>query len=209
MSNIITNTILTDYPVAGIDNDSQGFRSNFANIQAALAQAKTELIKFEEKALLKTHLDNSDTSVVINDLHLGSIINGNYNKFYGTSKSSNKILNITTGSNLSVSLWDGTYQSFSITSDITPHEHGITFTHWPTGNQCATIRVQLTSATSTSFTLSNQDILSENNHTVILDASFPSLTIDNLSYYIIEAWRPNGDTGTPIFLKYIGRFDKP
>ena len=32
-SNINTNTIDENYPVAGIDNDSQGFRDNFTSIK--------------------------------------------------------------------------------------------------------------------------------------------------------------------------------
>ena len=37
------STINTQYPVAGVDNNSQGFRDNFAAIQAGLATAYTEI----------------------------------------------------------------------------------------------------------------------------------------------------------------------
>jgi len=33
MSNINPNNINAAYPVAGVDNDSQGFRDNFTNIK--------------------------------------------------------------------------------------------------------------------------------------------------------------------------------
>ncbi len=48
MSTIDTTNIDDDYPVAGQDNDSQGFRNNFTNITTALDQAKTEITSLEE-----------------------------------------------------------------------------------------------------------------------------------------------------------------
>lgn len=43
MSNIVTTSINPDYPIAGQDNDTQGFRTNFSAIKTALETAKTEL----------------------------------------------------------------------------------------------------------------------------------------------------------------------
>ena len=42
-SNIISSTIDGAYPVAGQDNDSQGFRDNFTVIKTGLATANTEI----------------------------------------------------------------------------------------------------------------------------------------------------------------------
>lgn len=42
-SNINTETLDALYPVAGVDNDSQGFRDNFFNIKTNLDHASTEL----------------------------------------------------------------------------------------------------------------------------------------------------------------------
>ena len=41
-SNIDSASINALYPVAGQDNDSQGFRDNFSNIKTSLTKAKTE-----------------------------------------------------------------------------------------------------------------------------------------------------------------------
>ena len=54
-SNIIHETIDGEYPVAGIDNDSQGFRDNFTVIKSSLAAAKTET---ED---LQTNVSRKDT----------------------------------------------------------------------------------------------------------------------------------------------------
>ena len=52
-SNIVTTTIDAEYPVPGMDNDTKGFRDNFANIITALETAKTEIT---ELVFLPPHL---------------------------------------------------------------------------------------------------------------------------------------------------------
>lgn len=47
------DNILTDYPVAGVDNDSQGFRDNFTYISDALTIANSEIITLQTEAVLK------------------------------------------------------------------------------------------------------------------------------------------------------------
>ena len=42
-SSIDTSTIDATYPVAGIDNDSQGFRDNFNSIKTNLTTAGSEI----------------------------------------------------------------------------------------------------------------------------------------------------------------------
>lgn len=42
-SQIVSNTLDSDFPVAGIDNDSQGFRDNFSVIKIALETAASEI----------------------------------------------------------------------------------------------------------------------------------------------------------------------
>ena len=42
-SNILTSDINELYPVAGADNDSQGFRDNFRLVKTGLATAGTEI----------------------------------------------------------------------------------------------------------------------------------------------------------------------
>lgn len=49
-SNINTNTIDTKYPIAGQDNDTQGFRDNFASIKNNLDIASAEITSLQAKA---------------------------------------------------------------------------------------------------------------------------------------------------------------
>ena len=52
-SNINPNNIDTTYPVAGQDNDSQGFRDNFTNIKNNFAEAEREIDDLQANVILK------------------------------------------------------------------------------------------------------------------------------------------------------------
>ena len=71
-SNINPNNIDGTYPVAGQDNDSQGFRTNFTNIKTNLANAKSELEDLQEKVIVKSALDGT---TVDNDM-AGTVLSG-------------------------------------------------------------------------------------------------------------------------------------
>lgn len=54
VSAIVYSTINENYPTAGQDNDSQGFRDNFARIKTALSTAQTEITYLNSNAVDKT-----------------------------------------------------------------------------------------------------------------------------------------------------------
>lgn len=58
-SSINPNNIDTAYPVAGQDNDSQGFRDNFTNIVTALDAAKDEISEIHDRALFKSAISGT------------------------------------------------------------------------------------------------------------------------------------------------------
>ena len=75
MSNINPNNISVTFPIAGQDNDSQGFRDNFNNIKTNLTTTKTELEDLQAKAVLKsaltgTTLSNDGAGSVLEDHEL-------------------------------------------------------------------------------------------------------------------------------------------
>lgn len=59
------------YPVAGQDNDSQGFRDNFTNIKTNFTYAAEEITDLQSKVVLKAAL----TGTVLNNDMGGSILN--------------------------------------------------------------------------------------------------------------------------------------
>jgi len=77
-SNINPNNIDTTYPIAGQDNDSQGFRDNFTNIKTNFEYAESEIDDLQAKVLLKsaltgTSLDNDMAGAVIDNVKLQSV----------------------------------------------------------------------------------------------------------------------------------------
>lgn len=66
-SNIQPSTIQVNYPIAGQDNDSQGFRDNFLNIANNFTTAASEITALQSNTMLL-----SGTSTLTN----GAVING-------------------------------------------------------------------------------------------------------------------------------------
>lgn len=74
-SNINPNNIDTTYPIAGQDNDSQGFRDNFTNIKSNFTEAQSEIDDLQSKVVLKsaltgTTLDNDFNGAVVSSAKL-------------------------------------------------------------------------------------------------------------------------------------------
>lgn len=72
-SSINPNNINGNYPIAGQDNDSQGFRDNFTNIRNNFTFARNEINELQNKAILKSPLSGSLT--VDNDLNGNTVSN--------------------------------------------------------------------------------------------------------------------------------------
>jgi len=70
-SDITPGNIDGTFPIAGIDNDSQGFRTNFTNTSTNLSEAKAEIEDLQNKAILKSPLTGD--SVTDNDM-LGEVL---------------------------------------------------------------------------------------------------------------------------------------
>jgi hypothetical protein len=74
-SNINPNDINGNYPVAGQDNNSQGFRDNFTNTATNFQYAADEITDLQNKAVLKaaltgTTLNNNMNGVVLSNAQL-------------------------------------------------------------------------------------------------------------------------------------------
>ena len=69
-SNINPNNIDTTYPVAGQDNDSQGFRDNFTNIKNNFTETQTEINDLQTKVVVKSAL----TGTTIDNDFAGSVM---------------------------------------------------------------------------------------------------------------------------------------
>lgn len=189
-SNINFSAIDEQFPVAGKDNNSQGFRDNFNVIRSGLATAKSEITDLQSKSLLNQDLITTDP--VINDLQGSSITNGFYNNFHGTSY----IASAAGSANIVVSA--ASVHVYTLSSST-----AFTFTDWPATTRYAKIKVHFVGTGATSHIAS---LFSTGGGDVRLDNDFPiPFTIANDgTHYVIEAWSYND--GATVFVKYLGSF---
>ena len=84
-SNIISSTIDDTYPVAGVDNDTQGFRDNFNIIKTGLATATSEITSLQNNTP-KTNATSSFNNNSITTVNLlGSTKEANATNVLGES----------------------------------------------------------------------------------------------------------------------------
>ena len=100
-SNINPNNIDTAYPVAGQDNDSQGFRDNFTNIKSNFTSAQIEIEDLQDNVLVKNPISGDEE--VNNNLNGALISAAKIQDFretvnaIGTPSDSNQTLNYAAG----------------------------------------------------------------------------------------------------------------
>lgn len=158
------------YPIAGEDNDSQGFRDNFNSIKNALSTAKTEITGLQTNAVLVADLSTNDP---VNNNLLGSTLrNGLYNNFHGVVREET----ITASSTINIE--NGPLQVFTVgPSTSTSATLTLTFTNWPLDLQYASVRVHLKNSHAThAFT---PTISTENGGDIVYETGFPSLLLGN------------------------------
>jgi len=131
MSTINTNGINVNYPVPGVNNNSQGFRDNFASIRTNLNTAGTEITDLQNKVVVKSALANS---TVNNDMANTLISNALTRSFRASTYNLGNALSGVVSVNVSL----GDVQYGTIAGNTT-----IQFTGWaPTGTQ-SNIQLQL------------------------------------------------------------------
>lgn len=126
MSNINSTDIDAEYPVAGVDNDSQGFRDNFSVIKNSLATAKSEVTALEQNSA-KLNEDNDFNGVKVKEADL-----------LATTETVYSTGNITASQNISFA--NGHYQTVQAGADIT-----LTLADWPEAGKMGRMRLQITS----------------------------------------------------------------
>ena len=132
-SSITTTNIDTAYPVAGQDNDSQGFRDNFTNIKTALDTAKTEISDLEAKAILKSALtgdtlSNDGSGAVLEDFELKHM-------------SLTRVAKGTVSGTQTFDFSAGHYQTLTTGGSVT-----FAFSNFPTAGKMGRIEVEITVA---------------------------------------------------------------
>ena len=193
-SNINSDAMDALYPVAGQDNDSQGFRDNFSTIKNSLATAKTEITTLQNDTA-KKNADNDFNGNKIQEANLISTTE----QTYATGE-------LTASQNISFE--NGHYQIVTVGGDIT-----ITLTDWAATGKLCKLRLEIksdgTGRTLTinvgsggslkldkGFLLSDSTVQGQMTNPLILGA---------LETYMVDFWTHNG--GLTVYAKLAGEFE--
>jgi hypothetical protein len=174
-----------EFPIAGQDNDSQGFRDNFSEIKQALQVANAELTDLLTNSA-RLDEDNDFNGNVISNASLLQISK----KVYNTG-------NISINSTIEWS--DGSYQNVTVNADVV-----LSLGDWPESGTMGLIRIALRSdgvSRTVTFDAANAG-------SVFKNASWPpsgTVTINSLTNPVfIDAWSSDG--GATVFMEYKGQF---
>jgi hypothetical protein len=138
-SQINPNDIDGAYPVAGQDNDSQGFRDNFTNTGTNFQYAADEITDLQNNAVLKAALNGTTLDNNMN----GSLL---YNFEASQVAGAVNLLGTTSGT-VTLNWENGSYQTLTTSGSVT-----LGFTNFPASGVSASIVLQITVA-STAHTL--------------------------------------------------------
>jgi hypothetical protein len=187
------SAIITTFPVAGKDNDSQGFRDNFAATQLGLSTAKDEITKLQTRTLKAADLTSENGSPVVNDLLGSTISNGLYKQFNGVYYNAG-----TLNGSQNINLNYGPIQKITISGNSI-----LNFTNWPSSGQHSTIRLMIIGNQLGSWTV---NFTSENVQNVWKATTFsmPITVTSNNNYQLIEAF--TFDDGTNVFINKIAEY---
>ena len=131
-SNINPNNIDGAYPVAGQDNNSQGFRDNFTNIKQNFQYAEDEINDLQTKAVLKAALVGS---VLDNNMNDNLLYAARIQDFSATRV---QVTPAGTPLTATINYASGHYQTFSTTASTT-----LAFTNFPAAGTYGYVRIQI------------------------------------------------------------------
>jgi hypothetical protein len=133
------NDIDGTYPVAGQDNNSQGFRDNFTNTKTNFQYAANEITDLQTNAVLKAALTGT---ALDNDMGGSPLSNANISDFSAVAA----ILGTLSGS-VTIDYTAGHYQTVTTGASIS-----LAFTNFPAAGNFGIVRVQI-SVTNTAYTV--------------------------------------------------------
>ena len=134
MASRIDNTkINANFPIAGQNNDSQGFRDNFGNIKVALGHAQSEISEIQSKAIFKSALTGTTSS---NDMEWGTLYRTQLRAYSETVFDHG----LKTGV-VGLSYGNGSFHKISMTNNVI-----LQFSGWPPAGQAGRMVIWLSIA---------------------------------------------------------------
>lgn len=190
-SNINTTNIDAAYPVAGQDNDSQGFRDNFTTIKSNFVASKTEIEALQSATAQGVSYDsdnnlNDFNATIIQDASLQSVT---------------QEVNVIAGvdSQTDINFTNGHYQAVTVTDNVT-----LRFALWPANLKYGKIRMALTA--SGSGLPHRVTWTTEAGGTIKYGPGYPTnLDINSdTNPIMVDAFTVDG--GQVVYIEYIGEF---
>jgi hypothetical protein len=193
-SNINPNNIDGTYPVAGQDNNSQGFRDNFTNIKTNFQYAEDEISELQSKALLKSAL----TGTTLDNDMLGSLI---YNATIADFGATRLALGTVSGSQ-TINYALGHFQTLTTAGSVS-----LAFTNFPVAGIAGVVSVQVTVA-STAHTLTLPAAVSVNNTGIVgINPSTNVITFATTGTYTFQF--VSSDAGATITVNDVNKRIQP
>lgn len=189
-SQINYSTIDGTYPIAGQDNNSQGFRDNFTAIRAGLSTAQGEITTLQNNTLKSADLITNQP--VVNNLLGSTLYNGQYKQLNGAYYPAGVVTSSTF-----IDINNGPIQKIVLGADIV-----ITFTNWPNAGNLGEVRLMLVgdggAIRTPTFATSNGGVVHYET------TSTPITLPTNGHMKLMEAFTV--DKGSNVFLRYLGDF---
>lgn len=191
MSNINAADIDALFPVAGQDNDSQGFRDNFDLIKTGLATAKTEITTLETTTCQGVSYSADDDE---NDFNGTKIKEANL-----IATTEEVVVTDTIEADQDINWANGHYQVVTLGDSVT-----LSLTGWPASGKMGKMRIGLKTSDGASKTVTWS---ASGGGTLKTNSSWPgSFTVTSQTDYIfVDFWTSNA--GTLVFAQYHGLFD--
>lgn len=195
-SQINASTIDEQYPVAGIDNDTQGFRDNFSIIKSGLTTAADEITTLQTSTARINNDNNFNGKVISN-----AILKQNYHSLLNGGTSSSTTFTINFG--------NADHQVLKLDRDVTFNFEGFGPTSATTFNESARVLLELT-GDGTARTVS---FFTDGTIPIKKSANWPtSFTVTSASEPVLVEIITRAKSTDPalltrvIFLNYLGSF---
>jgi hypothetical protein len=189
-SNINANNIDGAFPIAGQDNDSQGFRDNFTNTKTNFSNAKTEIEDLQGKAILKsaltgTSLDNSGGGALISDFELRDM-------------SETRVAKGSTSGTVTLTYTEGSYVTATTSGSVS-----IAFSNFPASGKLGRVRLEL-DVQNIAHTLTLPSAVSIGIASLMgINSNTRVITFDEVGTYIFEF--TTDDQGTTVAISDLTR----
>jgi hypothetical protein len=187
-SNINPNNIDGAYPVAGQDNNSQGFRDNFTNTKTNFQYAADEITDLQNNVLLKSALSGT----TLDNNMSGSVVYGGVVRQFGATRAALGTLSGT----VTINYVSGHFQTLTTGGSVS-----LAFSNFPASGVTALVSVVITVA-STAHTVTMPATVSVNTAGVPgLNISTNVMTFAATGTYTLQFVTSDG--GTTITLNQI------